>query len=185
MRISAAIALAGIALVVTGCASTTSGGGAYQASTQNIISIQGHAAKTKVKLEDFTAAAGVNDSTWCRAMGPLTIGGGKPPSQFIHDALQQELFMAGVYAVDAPVSISGRVEKLAYSSISPGNWQITLTLSSSTGASYQTEARFEFDTSWNAAMACKNTGDAFPMAVQETLKKAISDARFKALVGKN
>lgn len=180
------LAVVACSSLLTGC-STTSGGADYKASTRNVIAIQEHAGtkENKVKLMDFTAGPGVNDTQWCRANGPVTIGGGKTPSQFIHDALQEELFLAQVYSNSANTVISGRVEEAKFSSVTPANWEITLTLSSNTGATYQTKARYEFDSSWNAMSACKNVADAFAPAVQETLKRAISDARFRSLFAKN
>lgn len=182
MQIQGAIgALVAVAMLATGC-STTSGGAQYKASTENVIAIQEQTGDAKVKLLDFTAAAGVNDSHWCRAHGSVSIGGGKTPSQFVRDALQEELFLARAYSNSSAVAISGRVDALSFSSVTPANWDITLTLASSTGATYQVQNRHEFDTSWNAISACKNVSDAFAPAVQALLKKAASDARFKTLV---
>jgi len=167
----------------TAC-STTSGGMPYKASTRNVISIQDWAgdSKAQVKLSDFTAGADVSSTMWCRANGPVTIGAGVTPAQFIHDALQEELFMARVYSNNAPIVISGRLDALSFSSVAPANWEIALTLSSSTGASYQTTIKHGFDSSWNAGHACKNVGDAFAPAVQTLLGKATADARFKSLL---
>lgn len=170
-------------MLLAGC-STTSGGTPYKASTHNVISIQEQAGGAKVRLMDFTTAAGVSESPWCRANGPISIGSGKTPAQFIHDALQEELFMAQAYSPSASTIVSGRLDELSFSSVSPANWVISLTLSSSTGASYQTKNTYEYETSWAAISACKNVADAFAPAVQDTLKKAISDARFKTLIQK-
>ncbi|MDM0078956.1 hypothetical protein QTH90_31470 [Variovorax sp. J2P1-59] len=182
MRIKwAAAAIVPLAVLATGC-STTSGGAQYKASTENVIVMQEQLGEAKVKLLAFTASPGVNDSHWCRANGTISIGSGKTPSQFIHDAMQEELFLARSYSNNSPMAISGRVEALSFSSVAPANWDITLTLSSSSGASYQVQNRHEFDSSWKAADACKNVSDAFAPAVQALLKKAASDARFKTLV---
>lgn len=167
---------------LAGCATTTSGGLQYKASTHNVITIQEQANGAKVRLLDFTKAADVTESPWCRANGPISIGSGKTPAQFIHDALQEELFMAQAYSSSAQTVISGRLDALSFSSVSPANWEISLTLSSSTGASYQIKNHYEYETSWNAFSACKNVADAFAPAVQDTLKKAVSDARFKTLL---
>lgn len=173
--------VAALATVIAGC-STTSGGTPYKASTHNVIAIQEQASGAKVRLVDFTASADVSDSPWCRAMGPISIGSGKTPAQFIHDAFQEELFMAQAYSPTSETTISGRLESLTFSSVSPANWEIKLVLSSTTGASYEVHNRYEFDTSWTAIAACKNVADAFSPAVQDTLKKAVSDARFKTLL---
>lgn len=183
-RVVPAIVTAATMALLAGCATTTSGGAPYKASTHNVISIQEQAGGAKVRLMDFTTAAGVSESPWCRANGPISIGSGKTPAQFIHDALQEELFIAHAYSPNASTMVSGRLDELSFSSVSPANWVISLTLSSSTGASYQIKNIYEYETSWAAINACKNVADAFAPAVQDTLKKAISDARFKTLIQK-
>lgn len=180
---SVLLAVVAASVFTAGC-STTSGGAQYKASTQNVLHMQEHLENAKVRLLGFTAAAGVDDSHWCRAVGPLTIGGGKTPTQFIHDAMQEELFLAQSYSRTAPIAISGRVDALSFSSVSPAKWEITLSLTSSNGASYQVKGQHEFSTSWGAVEACKNTADAFVPAVQDVLKRAVSDARFKSLIAK-
>lgn len=170
--------------LLAGCSTTTSGGVQYKASTQNVITIQEQANGAKVRLLDFTTAAGISESPWCRANGPISIGSGKSPAQFIHDALQEELFLAQVYSPSATTTLSGRLDAMKFSSISPANWEISLTLSSSTGASYQIQNLYKYNTSWDAISACKNVADAFAPAVADTLKKAVSDARFKTLLAK-
>lgn len=180
-RSTATLLLVLSTVLAAGC-STTSSGAHYKASTQNVISIQEKATGAKVRLADFTAAPGADKPSWCRAVGPVAIHGGRTASQFIHDALQEELFLAQIYSTSAPIEISGRLDSLSFSTVSPANWQMTLTLSSSTGASYQVTNRHDFGTSFNAVSACKNTADAFAPAVQDTLKKAIADPRFKSLV---
>lgn len=186
MRLYWTIAALVAASFTTGC-STTSTVAQYKASTRNVMTIQDYVGSSdrKVKLNNFTAAPGVNESMWCRAMGPISVGSGKTPAQFIHDALEEELFLGKAYSDTARDVISGHVDEIKFSSVSPANWEIALTLSSSTGTSYQTKAKFDFDTSWDAISACKNVADAFSPAVQETLKKAVSDGRFKALMVKN
>lgn len=175
-----AIALAGI--FVSGC-STVSSVAQYKASTKNVIAIQdqvGSSAK-KVKLAEFTSAPDI-DGSWCRAVGPISLGSSKTFGQFVHEALQEELFMAGVYSSNADVTLTGRLDNVKFSTISPAYWEIALTLTSSNGSSYQTKSRHDFDTSYAAISACKNLTDSFPGAVQETLKQVVSDPRFKTLL---
>jgi hypothetical protein len=168
--------------VVSGC-STVSSVAQYKASTKNVIAIQDQVggSNKKVKLTDFTSAPNI-DGSWCRAVGPISLGSSKNFGEFVHEALHEELFMAGVYSSTAPTTLSGHLDNVAFSSFSPAYWEITLTLSSSNGASYQTKSRHDFDTSFAAVSACKNLTDAFPGAVQETLKRVVSDARFKTLM---
>ena len=171
------------AFLMVGC-STTSNQMQYKYSTKNVLLIEDYMGSNglKVKTIDFTSAPGVNESPMCRAVGSISFGSGKTAAQFIHDAFQEELFLAKAYSNSSSQVISGRVDKLDFSSISPANWEIGLTLSSSNGYSYSIENKYTFDTSWAAISACKNVTDAFALAVQSTLNKAVSDARFKALL---
>lgn len=170
-----------LGVLTTGC-STTSGGAPYKASIQNVVAIQEQLGEAKVKLIDFTAAAGVDDPRMCRALGSISIAGGKAPSQFVRDAFQEELFLAQSYSNTSPIAISGRLDALSFSSVVPANWDITLTLTSSNGATLQVQNRHEFSSSWDALSACKNVADAFAPAVQALLRKAATDTRFKTLV---
>ena len=169
-------------LFASGC-TTVSSVAQYKASTKNVIAIQdqfGTSGK-KVKLTDFSSAPDI-DGSWCRAVGPISLGSSKTFGQFVHEALQEELFMAGVHSSSAPVTLSGRLDNVKFSTFSPAYWEITLTLASSNGTSYQTKSRHDFDSSYAAIYACKNLTDAFPGAVQETLKQVVSDPRFKLLM---
>lgn len=180
MAVSAAVCAT---MLATGC-STTSSSVQYKASTKNVVAIEDYVRDTgaKVKTSDFTSAPGVDGSPWCRANGPVSFGSGKSASQFIQEALQEELFLAKAYASNAPVSIGGTVDKLTFSSVTPASWDIGLTLTSSNGEVLRVEQSHRFDTSWDAWSACKNVADAFAPAVQSTLAKAVSDPRFKALL---
>lgn len=172
-----------VAGALSGC-STTSGVMQYQSSTQNVIAIQDNVGKdnVKVKVGEFTASSGAQGTQWCRANGPISIGNGVSPAEFIRQALQQELFTAGIYSSKSPVTITGNLDSLSFSSVSPADWEITLTLSSNNGASYQVTDKHHFDTSWDAISACKNVADAFVPAVQEAINKAVKDPRFKSLL---
>lgn len=168
---------------LAGC-STTSTPVQYKASTRNVVTIEEYVRDTgaKVKTNEFSAAPGVEGSPWCRANGPVSLGSGKTAAEFIREAFQEELFLAKAYAGNAPVSIGGRIDKLTFSSVTPANWEIGITLMSSNGKTLQVENTHRFDTSWDAWSACKNVADAFSPAVQGVLSKAVSDPRFKSLL---
>lgn len=182
-RLTTAFSMVISAALMAGC-STTSSPVQYKASTKNVVAIEDYVRDigTKVKTSDFVSAPAVEGSPWCRANGPVSFGSGKTAAQFIQEALQEELFLAKAYASNAPVSIGGSVDKLNFSSVSPANWEIGLTLTSSNGQVLRIEHSHRFDTSWDAWSACKNVADAFAPAVQGTLSKAVSDPRFKALL---
>ena len=71
----------------------------YKASPSKVIAIQQSLQPKKVSVGDVSMAPGVDDRPLCRIMGPVEVAPGKTPSQYIKDALQEELLMARAYDV--------------------------------------------------------------------------------------
>jgi len=167
--------------IITGCSTTNSV--PYKASTSNIITIQQALGKTgkKVSIGNIIAAKGINESPVCRLMGPVNVAPGKTLSQYIKDAFQEELFLADVYSPNAPIKISGTITNLDFSSVSPANWSISMSVKSSNLAAYSVSAKYPFNTSFDAYSACKNVANAFGPAVQTLIKKVVSHPQFTSL----
>jgi hypothetical protein len=174
-------AVTALALLLAGCETTNSI--PYKASTANIITIQQSMGTTgrKVSLGTVAMAQGVEESPLCRLMGPVKVAPGKTPAEYIKDAFQEELFAAQVYAPGSPTVIDATITELSFSSVSPANWTIAMHVRSNTSAGYDVRVEYGFDTSWTAYSACKNVADAFGPAVQELLKKVVSDPGFPRL----
>lgn len=168
-------------ILITGCSTTNSI--PYKASTNNIITLQNKLKQTntKVNLGDFVMAKGVDEEPTCRMMGPIKVAPGKTLSTYIKEAFQEELFMAQAYDTSSSTTIEGRIEKIAFSSISPANWEIALHVSSNKSPGYTTTVKYNFDTSYSAASACKNVADAFGPAVQELLGQVVNNSKFDEL----
>ncbi|MGE8450041.1 MAG: hypothetical protein ACN6OP_05315 [Pseudomonadales bacterium] len=154
----------------------------YKASPSNVIAIQQSLQPKKVSVGDVSMAPGVDDRPLCRIMGPVEVAPGKAPSQYIKDALQEELLMAQAYDVRG-TPIDGRIEELSFSSVSPAYWQITMAVKSPVNNGYEVSVKYPFDTSFSAFGACKNVADAFGPAVQELLKQVVTNPQFPALPG--
>lgn len=175
-------ALVGTAVVVlTGCQTTNSI--PYKASTTNIISIQQslQAQGKKVALAGVSMAPGLEESPLCRLNGPIKVSPGKTPTEYIKDAFIEELFAAGAYDPKSPNAITGRIEALSFSSVSPANWMISMSVKSPNAAGYTVSTKYAFDTSWTADSACRNVADAFGPAVQDLLKQVVTNAQFPTL----
>ena len=170
------------ALIVGGCATTNSI--PYKASTNNVISIQNtfKSNNSKVSLGEFVLGNGVEQELTCRLLGPVKVAPGKPLSSYIKEAFQEELFMAQSYDSAASVKIDGVIEKIAFSSVSPANWEIVMRVSSNKFAGYTVAVKYEFDSSFDAFSACRNVADAFAPSVQELLKKVVTHPQFSQLV---
>lgn len=167
--------------LLAGCETTNSI--PYKASTANVILIQQslQAEGKKVSLGSITLAPGIEESPLCRLNGPVKVAPGKTLPQYIKDAFQEELFMAGVYQPNAPTVIDGRLETLSFSSVTPASWNIGLSVKSNTSAGYTVSIKYPFDTSWSAYAACKNVADAFGPAVQELLRQVVAHPQFGSL----
>ncbi|MEQ8557796.1 MAG: hypothetical protein RIB03_05720 [Henriciella sp.] len=170
-------------LLLTAACETTSSR-PYKASTENIMSAQSALPTgTKVTVGDFVAAADVDTSPTCRAMGALEVAPGQSPIDYIHDAFQEELFEAGLIASGAP-EISGEVTELDFSSFGTGSWNVTLAVTSpSLPEGYSVSTAYSFKTSFSAINACQNVIDAFQPTVSDLLSKVVNHPDFPALAG--
>jgi len=178
--ISVAIILV-LAIALSGCSTTNSV--PYKASTDNVITIQQtlQSQGKKVSVGSITAAAGIVENPVCRLMGPVKVAPGKSLPEFIEEAFQEELFMAQVYDPKAPSVISGQVEALDFSSISPAHWDITMSVNSNTSSGYTVSVKYPFKTSFDAFSACRNVANAFGPAVQELLHEVVNHPQFISL----
>ena len=156
----------------------------YKPSTENVMKIQsvlkadGH----KLRLGEVRMAEGVSERPMCRLAGPVKVAPGRTLPQYIHDAFQEELFLAGVYDASSSNFVDGVIKTLSFSSIAPASWDIEMAVGSGSGAGYTVSVHYPFHTSWSAAGACRNVADAFGPAVQALLKEVVSDPRFGGLV---
>ena len=178
------IQIVGIALLVflAGCATTNSI--PYKASTNNVIELQNtlKSSNLKVSLGKFDLANGIDEDMNCRMLGPLKVSPGKSVAIYVKDALQEELFLAQSYDSSSSNVIEARIERLAFSSVSPANWEIAMRISSNKSPGYSVDVKYKFDSSFDAFSACRNVADAFAPAVQELLHQVIYNPKFASLV---
>ena len=171
-------------LFIAGCETTSSR--PYKASTENIMAAQSamKGSDAKVSIGNFSAASGVNIEPTCRALGALEVAPGQSPIEYIEDALQEELFTAGVLE-EGGTSINGVIEALEFNSFGTGSWDVALKLSSKNlPEGYTVSTHHEFKTSFSAINACQNVIDAFQPTVAGLLNEAITDPNFVKLAGK-
>ena len=169
------------AVILSGCSTTNSI--PYKVSTANVIKMQEvlKASGKTINVGTITTADGVSESPMCRLMGPVKVAPGKSTTQYIADALQEELFLAQVYDTTAKTSLSATVTDLSFSSVYPATWTIGMNVSSNNGTAYSVKTEYEFNTSWDAVSACKNVADAFGPAVQDLIGKIVNAPEFGQL----
>jgi hypothetical protein len=90
--------------------------------------------------------------------------------------------LAQAYDSKAPVIIEERIARMSFSSVSPANWEIAMRVSSNKSISYTAAVKYNYQTSFDAWSACKNVADAFSPAVQELLRRVVTNPQFDSLV---
>ncbi len=110
-----------------------------------------------------------------RFHGPITTLDGETFASFIQKAFTDELKMAGIYSKAAPVTITGRLDHIDYSTAFAHRWELTLTLISTTGKTVTVTENYDYAGSVFAAPGgeCIQAALAFVPAVQNLLGKII------------
>lgn len=173
-----------IAAVVGGCDTTSVA--PYRPSVSNILALRTALAdEPSFSIEPFTRSPNVTSRPGCRSLGPIDVAPGSTVEQYIHDAIQTEIFEAGRLSSDASAGIiSGRVEEFALDTWGTGLWTLAVRLSSRQNASgVLVRIEYSFATSWMADSACANAAMAFGPAVNALIAEAVRVGAFEQLLG--
>ncbi|WP_148252194.1 hypothetical protein [Aidingimonas lacisalsi] len=166
-----------LALVVSGC--STYSANRYAVSTDNVVALRS-LENIPVNVGDFTASTPGQSEIMCRAVGPIKTPDGKPFSEFIRKALMDELRMAEVYSETSPVTLTGNLENIDFSS-GGGTWDLALTVNSSNGESMSVSETYDYTTSFYGETACNQTAQALVPAVQNLVGKVVRSPAFAKL----
>ena len=164
------------AALLSGCAYKTV---PYGASVQNVDIIKSKKINP-VAVSPFTSTKPGLASIACRGAGTVDV----TPSfeKYIENALIDELKLAGAYNPDSNVTITGKLEKIDFSSgMSDGNWTITVTIANSKNQSFTTKSVFTFSGSFVADKACAEVAQHFTQAVQKLIKEIVQNPKFKQI----
>ncbi|MDO6686542.1 MULTISPECIES: hypothetical protein [unclassified Agarivorans] len=171
------LSIAALPMLLAACVNMT--GKPYTPSTTNVIKMQ-ESIETKLKLDAFTENADIPELV-CRLGAPIDVTAGKTRAQYIYEAMQTELFMAGVYDSKSDTVLSGTLTYVSFSSTSPASWTITMDVASSKSEGYTVTTNYPFKTSYDGKQACQNVADAFAPAVQRLIRDVISHPDFSSL----
>jgi len=119
----------------------------------------------------------------CRMMGPIQASDGMTIPQFVEKAFNDEFKFASIYA-DNGVVLSGTLSQIEFSSsagLTNGYWLLGMTLKSSNGKSMTVDSRYDFKSGFDAITACNQTAQALGPAVQDLIKKAVTQPNFAAM----
>ncbi len=135
-----------------------------------------------IAVGDFSGPAIFYDT--CRYGSKVAPPDGVTFAAYIKEAIADELKIAGLYDDNQSprIIITGKVEALYFSSITIGEWNISLSLYSSNGASMYVTEHHKVDISGVPFGACTKVAAAFPDAVQNLIRKIVSSGEFKSLV---
>jgi len=173
--------LAVCVVVLMSAACSTMTPARYSVSIDNNQALKQFAG-SKVRIASITPVTDYNAT--CRLMGPIQASDGMTIPQFIEKAFNDELKFANLYSGQG-IALTGRLMRVSFSSTSGltnGWWDLALTLTSSNGKSMSAENRYEFKSGFDAITACNQTAQALGPAVQDLIKKTVTDAHFADLL---
>jgi len=177
-------------LVTSACSSFTIP--RYGLSAENVTGLR--KLSQKVSVGRFTATPSGRTEISCRSRGPVRTPDGRPFEDYIQRALTEELKVADMLSDVAPVTLTGNLDKIDFSSMK-GEWTMDLTFASSNGRSLTVSSTYDFKTGpayvfapWGGGQAaaderaCTETAQAFAPAVQVLIGKLVHHAEFAALL---
>ena len=164
--------------VISGC--STYAADRYSISVDNVTRLK-TLNGTKINVGKFGSAKPSKSEIMCRGVGPIKTPDGQSFENFIRKALVDELKIAEVYSSTAPVTITGNLDAIDFSSAS-GNWNLTLTMKSSNGKSFVVAESYSFKTSYYGETACNQTAQALMPAVQNLIGKVVNNKEFNTLI---
>lgn len=172
------LVLSAIAVLASGC--STYSATRYSISTDNVVALRSLNGKT-VNVGAFSASTPGQTEIMCRGVGPIKTPDGEPFAEFVRKAMLDELKIANIYSSSAPVTITGNLDAIDFSS-SSGNWNLALTVRSSNGKSMSVSESYGYTSSFYGETACNQTAQAFMPAVQNLVGKVVRSPEFVAFV---
>jgi hypothetical protein len=169
----------GLVLALTGCSTMTPA--RYSVSMDNNQALKQYAGSA-ARLVSLAPPAEYSPN--CRLMGPIQASDGMTIPQFVEKAFNDELKFAGVYAENGP-ALTGTIDHIEFSStagLTNGWWDLAWTLKSGNGRSLSVQNRYGFKSGFDAVTACNQTAQALGPAVQDLIRKTVTDARFGELI---
>jgi len=167
-----------LAVLLSGC--STYSANRYSTSTDNIVALRS-LNENSVNVGYFSASSPGQTEIMCRGVGPIKTPDGETFADFIRGAILDELRIADKYSSSAPVTITGNLDKIDFSSGS-GTWDIALTVMSSNGQSMSVSESYNYTSSFYGETACNQTAQALMPAVQNLVGKVVRSPGFLALV---
>ena len=167
-----------LALFVSGC--STYAANRYSISVDNVTTLK-KISGTQLNVGQFTATKPGLTEIMCRGVGPIKTPDGETFENYIRKAFIDELKLSELYSENAPVTLTGNLDNINFSSNS-GTWDLSLTIKSSNGKVLSVSETYSFKTSFYGETACNQTAQALMPAVQDLISKIIKHPEFSLLI---
>lgn len=167
-----------IIILASGC--STYSASRYAISADNVVALRSLNGKT-INIGAFSASVPGQKEIMCRGVGPIKTPDGEPFAEFVRKALLDELKLANSYSPSAPMTITGNLDAVDFSSNS-GNWNLALTVKASNGKSMSVSENYAYTSSFYGETACNQTAQAFMPAVQNLVGKVVRSPEFVVLI---
>lgn len=167
-----------ITVLASGC--STYSANRYSISADNVEALRAINGQS-VNVGEFSSAKPVEKEIMCRGVGPIKTPDGETFAEYVRKAFLDELKIAEVYSASAPVTITGNLNAIDFSSTS-GTWNLSLTVNSSNGKSMSVSEEYSYTSSFYGETACNQTAQAFMPAVQNLVGKVVQSPEFEKLV---
>ena len=170
-----------VAVIVfsTGC--STYAASRYSISADNVRTLRTFKGQS-LNVGPFSAATPGQTEIMCRGVGPIKTPDGEVFEHFVRKAFVDELTIAEIYSSDAPITITGRLDAIDFSSGVGATWNIALTVTSSNGQSLSVSEEYQHTSSCYGETACNQTAQALMPAVQNVVGKVVRHPNFPALL---
>ncbi len=173
------LTIAGLSLLfIQGC--STYSVPRYSANAETVERLRA-SAPAAAKVGPFTTTGESRSEITCRGGGPIKPTDGESFADYARKALASELRLAGVYSDQAPVTLSGNVDRLDFSS-TEGRWDIAMTVASTNGAKVSKSVTYQYPTNFVGEIACNATAQAFVPAMQDLISAVVADSTFPQLL---
>ena len=177
MKFLLPLTLVSLTVLFSGCSPYSAS--RYSINSDNVVAMRTLNGKM-INVGSFSATKPGEKEIMCRGVGPIKTPDGEPFSEFVRKAFLDELKIASVYSATAPVTLTGNLDAIDFSSAN-GGWNLSLTVKSSNGKSLSVNESYPFTTSFFGETACNQTAQAFMPAVQNLVGKVVRSTEFLAL----
>lgn len=177
MKSIASILVLTTVTVLSGC--STYSAARYSSSTDNVMALRELKGKV-VNVGAFSATKPGLNEIMCRGVGPIKTPDGESFADFVRKALLDELKLANAFSASSPVTLTGHLDAIDFSSAN-GSWNLALTVKSSNGKTMTASEQYAYKTSFYGETACNQTAQALMPAVQNLVGKIVRSPDFAAL----